>query len=311
MNMSQHRNFSWMIAVIVLGYSVVLPAGWAQTHGKKAVPSEPLLNVSSEDTESPERIVEPNFALIEQVQATDLGQHVQVRVVGSGALSCSPFHLAYPDRLVLDCAGAQVRAKSTPNYVKLDPVLSVRVGQFKTNVARVVIELAGKTPYVVRAEGHMVLVTFDLIHRQEPSSETKSKQIDANASPINEEANQIASGRVPTTPDKLPVAERAAVTSAGFARPEELPQYPPAQKPVPAQPVPETASEPVRLPKTVTEPGALAEKLDSILPDQDYVIGPQDLLAINVWHEPELSQSVPVRPDGKISLPLIGEIGRA
>src|SRR6266853_113515 len=229
MNMPQHFQFSWMIAVIVLGYSVVLPPGWAQTHVKKVVANELALNVSLEDTGSPERMVEPNFALIEQVQATDLGQHVEVRIVGSGALSCSPFQLADPDRLVLDCAGAQVRAKSTPNHVKLDPVLSVRVGQFKTNVARVVIELAGKTPYVVRAEGNMVLVTFDLIHRQEPSSETKSKQIDANASPINEEANQIASGRVPTTPDKLPVAERAAVTSAGFARGDALPQYPSAQ----------------------------------------------------------------------------------
>src|SRR5229473_1312204 len=203
MNMSQHCHFSWKIAIIVLGYSVVLPPGSAQTHGKKAVPSELLLNVSSEDTESPERIVEPNFALIEQVQATDLGQHVEVRIVGSGALSCSPFQLADPDRLVLDCAGAQVRAKSTPNHVKLDPVLSVRVGQFKTNVARVVIELAGKTPYVVRAEGNMVLVTFDMIHGQKPSSETKSKQVDANASPFNEEANQMASGRVPTAPGKL------------------------------------------------------------------------------------------------------------
>ena len=42
--------------------------------------------------------------------------------------------------------------------------------------------------------------------------------------------------------------------------------------------------------------------------DQDYVIGPQDVLAINVWHEPEISQSVPVRPDGKISLPLVGDL---
>ncbi len=40
----------------------------------------------------------------------------------------------------------------------------------------------------------------------------------------------------------------------------------------------------------------------------DYIIGPEDLLAINVWHEPEISRSVPVRPDGKISLPLIGDL---
>jgi len=54
--------------------------------------------------------------------------------------------------------------------------------------------------------------------------------------------------------------------------------------------------------------GTPTEKLDSTPFDQDYVIGPQDVLAINVWHEPELSQSVPVRPDGKISLPLVGDL---
>ena len=40
----------------------------------------------------------------------------------------------------------------------------------------------------------------------------------------------------------------------------------------------------------------------------DYVIGPEDVLAINVWKEPEISRSVPVRPDGKISLPLVGDL---
>ena len=39
-----------------------------------------------------------------------------------------------------------------------------------------------------------------------------------------------------------------------------------------------------------------------------YIIGPGDLLAINVLHEPEVSQKVPVRMDGKITMPLIGEI---
>jgi len=39
-----------------------------------------------------------------------------------------------------------------------------------------------------------------------------------------------------------------------------------------------------------------------------YVIGPDDALRINVWHEQEMSGSLPVRPDGKISVPLIGEI---
>lgn len=40
----------------------------------------------------------------------------------------------------------------------------------------------------------------------------------------------------------------------------------------------------------------------------DYIIGPDDVLSVNVWKEPDLSRSVPVRPDGKITLPLVGDI---
>jgi len=40
----------------------------------------------------------------------------------------------------------------------------------------------------------------------------------------------------------------------------------------------------------------------------DYIIGPSDSLAINVWKDSELSRTVTVRPDGKISLPLVGEL---
>ena len=40
----------------------------------------------------------------------------------------------------------------------------------------------------------------------------------------------------------------------------------------------------------------------------DYVIGADDVLAVNVWKEEEISREVPVRPDGKVSLPLIGDV---
>jgi polysaccharide export outer membrane protein len=42
-----------------------------------------------------------------------------------------------------------------------------------------------------------------------------------------------------------------------------------------------------------------------------YLIGNEDVLAINVWKEPDVSRMVPVRSDGKISLPLIGEVQAA
>jgi len=44
------------------------------------------------------------------------------------------------------------------------------------------------------------------------------------------------------------------------------------------------------------------------LPASDYIIGADDVLAINVWKEPDFSRSLPVRPDGKISLPLVGDL---
>ena len=43
----------------------------------------------------------------------------------------------------------------------------------------------------------------------------------------------------------------------------------------------------------------------------DYVIGPEDVLDIAVWNTAEISRTVPVRPDGKISLPLINDIQAA
>ena len=45
--------------------------------------------------------------------------------------------------------------------------------------------------------------------------------------------------------------------------------------------------------------------------DPAYVIGPEDVLDINVWKEPDVSRTVPVRPDGKISLPLVNDVQAA
>jgi polysaccharide export outer membrane protein len=60
------------------------------------------------------------------------------------------------------------------------------------------------------------------------------------------------------------------------------------------------------------EPAAQAPAVPAAPPhrvhDDSFVIGPEDVLAISVWKEPDLTHSIPVRSDGKISLPLVGEV---
>lgn len=42
--------------------------------------------------------------------------------------------------------------------------------------------------------------------------------------------------------------------------------------------------------------------------DYEYIIGPGDRLNVFVWRQPELTQAIPVRPDGKISVPLVEDL---
>lgn len=42
-----------------------------------------------------------------------------------------------------------------------------------------------------------------------------------------------------------------------------------------------------------------------------YVIGPDDVLTVSVWKEPDLTSTLPVRPDGSISLPLLNDVQAA
>jgi polysaccharide export outer membrane protein len=69
------------------------------------------------------------------------------------------------------------------------------------------------------------------------------------------------------------------------------------------------------------QPTEVAEATDADVPvsgattgkahDPSYLIGADDILAVNVWKEAEVSRTVPVRSDGKISLPLAGEVQAA
>jgi polysaccharide export outer membrane protein len=53
---------------------------------------------------------------------------------------------------------------------------------------------------------------------------------------------------------------------------------------------------------------ASATSADVVPVTGDYLIGPEDVLGILFWREPDFSGDVPVRPDGRITLPLIGDL---
>ena len=63
-------------------------------------------------------------------------------------------------------------------------------------------------------------------------------------------------------------------------------------------------------PKTAKKPVAAEKSVaaaSSVISDE-YRLGPGDKLRIEVYQDPQLSQSVQVRPDGKITLPLVGDV---
>lgn len=81
------------------------------------------------------------------------------------------------------------------------------------------------------------------------------------------------------------------------AHPGAQPGTRPAQAAAPSSPVPAPAS------PTAPTPGP-----DQVGEDSDYIIGPGDVIQVFVWQEPELSVSVPVRADGKVTTPLVEDI---
>src|SRR5882757_9850676 len=100
-------------------------------------------------------------AVISSVAITQAPQHAAVRVEGEGRLDVHAGRMQNPDRLVLDFAGARLAVQKTVIPGTSAPVRGVRIGQYRPDVARVVVDLTTATPYQVSRDGEAVVIYFE------------------------------------------------------------------------------------------------------------------------------------------------------
>ncbi|HUS06785.1 MAG TPA: polysaccharide biosynthesis/export family protein [Bryobacteraceae bacterium] len=103
------------------------------------------------------------------------------------------------------------------------------------------------------------------------------------------------------------------ISAAGWAQGPGAPQAPKKSEPsVKPQLGPSTTPTKEEAENAAKAPTGLAPVVTAAPVDpKTYIIGPEDILFIRVWREAELSGGVQVRPDGKFTLPLVGEVQAA
>ena len=72
-----------------------------------------------------------------------------------------------------------------------------------------------------------------------------------------------------------------------------------------------SGTQPSAAPKNDNASAKAPDEVQAANVGSDYIIGADDTLHISVWKEPDLTETLPVRPDGKISMPLLNDITAA
>ena len=99
-------------------------------------------------------------SVISSVAVTQAAECASVRVAGEGPLEVHAARVQNPDRLVLDFSGTKLAVRKTAIPGVSAPVRGVRLGQFRPDVARVVIDLTAASPYQISRDGLAVVVSF-------------------------------------------------------------------------------------------------------------------------------------------------------
>jgi len=133
-------------------------------------------------------------AVISSVAITQEPQRAAVRVEGAGKLDVHPVRLQNPERLVLDFSGAKLSVQKTNIPGVSAPVRSVRLGQFRPDVARVVIDLTGSAPYQISHDGDAVVV---YLQSQGSDANSTAPTAAASVTPDNSKKEVVAATQAP------------------------------------------------------------------------------------------------------------------
>lgn len=139
-------------------------------------------------------------------------QRASVRVEGGGKLEPRAARLQNPERLVLDFSGARLGSQKTVMAGAMAPILGVRLGQFRDDVVRVVIDLTEASHFQLVRDGSAVLVVFN-----EASNATSASNA-ANSSTHN------SATAAPKRTLSANSSKKSGINSPRFALPGELTQ---------------------------------------------------------------------------------------
>ncbi len=159
-------------------------------------------------------------SVISSVAITQAPQRASVRVEGEGPLEVRATRVQDPDRLVLDFSGTRLAVHKTAIPGVSAPVRGVRLGQFRPDVARVVIDLTSATPYQISRDGLAVVVSFQATAQpatdSTPALKAASEKIRDERSAFHYEASapRVAARQ----------AKSRSVSAPRFALPGELTQ---------------------------------------------------------------------------------------
>ncbi len=221
----------------------------------------------------------PSRAVVDAIRYVNLAEKdgaTEVSITGSGPLSCHTLRLRNPDRLVLDFSGAHLATSGNHIASNLDPVREIRLGQYRPDVSRVVIDLREPAGYSIQDGGSSVTVKFNRragsegSPEQAPSAQPADVSTAKAAAPASSSAVHAGKATLIATIPAPATALPVALTHESAALADPVPAAPRGQNPAPAnQATTAPASQASNVPPIMSQEKYTGEPISVNLKDVD------------------------------------------